>query len=186
MDQWLALSPTATDMLDANGVATGVGITCEGLEGPDRWSENAELTLLHRVVRRFDNDSYANSAGSFSITGLTAGEAYDLYIASAHTGVTTVGDWTTSNVNKTGPSVVIDNTGNENNGSTWVAGVNYVLFKKVVADSSGVITMTCHLTKFNGSRIGFNGFQLISSVPEPSVALLGALGLLACLRRRRA
>ena len=81
----------------------------------------------------------------------------------------------------------MNNAGNETNGSTWVLGANYALFENIVANGSGVITMTSHSDNSipNDVRIGLNGFQLVS-VPEPSTALLAGFGLLGLVRRRRA
>jgi hypothetical protein len=186
MDQWSGSTPTVTNMVDSSGVSTGVGITQDGFTGVDDWNITVPLTMLHRSASAFGNGP-GNSA-SFTITGLTSGSLYDLYIATAHTVLTTVGQWSTSNsVNGSTSSttIILDNTGSESNGTTWVNGVNYVLFSQIQADVTNKITMTESLTTLNGSRMGFSGFQLIS-VPEPSAALLGGLGLLALLRRRRA
>jgi PEP-CTERM motif len=195
MDQWSGSTPTVTNMVDSSGVSTGVGITQDGFTGVDDWNISAALTMLHRSASAFGNGP--GNAASFTITGLVVGGTYDLFVASAHTSGEAVakgiGDWSTSNVNATGSSVIMNNTNtlaspnNQTNGATWVLGVNYALFQSVVADSTGKITMTEHAVTPNltDSRIGFSGFQLIS-VPEPSAALLGGLGVLALLRRRRA
>ncbi len=195
IDQWVSTSPTITNMIDSTGASTGVGITETGFDGVDDWNSGAALTMIHRSASAFYNGP-GNSA-SFTITGLTVGARYDLYIASAHTSnepvAKGVGEWSTTNVNSTGPTVTMNNTNtlampnNQTNGSTWVSGVNYAYFQAVQADINGKITMTEHAINPNltDSRIGFSGFQLIS-VPEPTSALLGGLGLLALLRRRRA
>lgn len=191
MDQWVGQSPTVTNMVDSVGASTGVGITAnggDGFGGPDDWNISKPLTMIHRTARAFYNGPGNNA--SFSITGLVAGAVYDLWIASAHTSGGTpqaIGDWSTANANSTGASVAMDNTGQETNGSTWVAGANYVFFSNVVVDGAGKITMTEHSTTPNltDSRIGFNGFQLITAVPEPSSALLAGFGLLGLLHRRR-
>ncbi len=195
IDQWVSTSPTVTDMIDIAGASTGVGITQNGFNGVDDWNIGAALTMIHRSASAFN--SGPGNAASFTITGLTIGASYDLYIASAHTSndvsAKGIGDWSTTNVNSTGSSVAMDNTNNgslipnQTNGSTWVSGVNYVLFQTIIANNLGQITMTEHAITPNltDARIGFSGFQLIS-VPEPSSAMLGGLGLLALLRRRRA
>ena len=173
-------------LLDSAGIATGVGVTFDGLGGPDDWGYNSPLKLVWRAGRGFYNGP-GNSA-SFTINGLDNSTLYDLYIASAHINGTTVGDWSTSNPNATGASLVIDNTGNESNGSTWVAGVNYVYFQNV-QPIGGNITMTEHVdntVNMADGRVGFNGFQLVTAVPEPSTAVLAGFGLLGFLRRRRA
>ena len=179
-----------SSLLDAAGATTSVGVTFDTLGGPDDWGYGSALKLLWRSGRGFYNGP--GNAGSFSITGLTPGDTYDLWIASSHlaSGATrNLGDWSTSNTNTTGASVAVDNTGQETNGSTWVAGANYVLFNGVVVDGAGKITMTEHAINPNltDARVGFNGFQLVTAVvPEPSSTMLVGLGLLGFLRRRRA
>jgi MYXO-CTERM domain-containing protein len=175
-------------LFDSTGAVTGVGVTFDGLGGPDDWGYGASLKLLWRAGRGFYNGP--GNAASFTISGLTVGTQYNLWIATAHLGNTGdakgVGDWTTSNVNSTGSSIAVNNTGFETNGSTWVEGINYVLFSNVEPDATGHITMTEHTVTPNltDARVGFNGFQLVS-VPEPSTAMLAGVGLLALLRRRR-
>lgn len=60
---------------------------------------------------------------------------------------------------------------------------NYVVFNNLVADGTGTITGTW--SQASGQRFAsFSGLQ-VEVIPEPSAALLGGLGLLALLRRRR-
>ena len=180
---------SASSLLDAAGATTGVGVSFSELGGPDDWGYGSALNLLWRSGRQFFNG--AGNEGSFTITGLTPGDTFNLWIASSHLSVENaknIGDWSTSNTNTTGASFAMDNTGNETNGSTWVAGANYALFENIVADGSGNITMKEHAYNPNltDARVGLNGFQLVSAVPEPSTALLAGFGLLGLLRRRRA
>ena len=180
---------SASSLLDAAGATTGVGVSFVDLGGPDDWGYGSALKLLWRSGRAFYNGP--GNSGSFTISGLTPGDTYNLWIASSHLSneaTRNVGDWSTANTNTTGASIAMDNTGNETNGSTWVAGANYALFENVVVNGSGEITMTEHAINPNltDARVGFNGFQLVSAVPEPSTALLTGFGLLGLLRRRHA
>ena len=190
-DLWTDHPNMTSGFLDSTGAAaTGVGFSSD-LGGPDDWNISAPLTLIHRSGRAFYNGP--GNAGTFTITGLDNGTLYDLYIASAHLSgggaAQGIGTWNTSNTNTTGATITIDNTGytsNATGGTTWISGVNYVLFQNL-QPSGGSITMTEHAYSPNltDARVGFNGFQLIS-VPEPSTALLAGFGLLGLVRRRRA
>jgi hypothetical protein len=184
--------PGASNLVDSTGAATAVGVTFDGFGGPDDWGYNSPLKLLWSSARGFYNGP--GNEASFTITGLTPDSVHNLWIATSHIATLNsgkgVGDWSTLNANSTGSMVGIDNTGNETNGSTWVAGVNYVLFENIVADSSGKIKMNGHAItpNPNDSRVGFNGFQLSSvliTTPEPSRALLAGCGLLGMILRRR-
>lgn len=62
---------------------------------------------------------------------------------------------------------------------------NYARFNGLMADGSGNITLNFGISQANANDFAINGFQLVQQVPEPSSALLGGLGLLALLRRRR-
>jgi hypothetical protein len=156
----------ASGLLDSVGAPTLVGFSASGLDGADDWGLNAALKIFSRSSRVFSTAE--GNAGSFTISGLTAGTYYDLWIASAHINGSGIGTWSTSNTNSTGASVGIDNTGQSGNGSTWVAGVNYVRFQNVKVNVSGDITMTVMNAPLQDNRVGFNGFQLIPVEAPPA------------------
>ncbi|MEM1084955.1 MAG: PEP-CTERM sorting domain-containing protein [Verrucomicrobiota bacterium] len=65
-------------------------------------------------------------------------------------------------------------------------GGNYVFFDDVLIGPSGSIQVDITDGPGGNGFSDFNGFQIdFTPVPEPSVALLGGLGLLGLLRRRR-
>ena len=124
-----------SSLLDSTGTPTSVGISFTDIGGPDDWGYNSPLKLLWRSARNFYNGP--GNVASFTISGLTVGTGYDLWIATSHVDQTVVGDWTTLNTNATGGTVALDNTGQEATDSTWVAGVNYVLFNGIQPDNTG-------------------------------------------------
>ena len=152
---------TQSNLLDSVGATTGVGVNFSLIGGPDDWGYNSALKLLWRSGRVFPS----GGSGSFTISGLTNDDYYDLWIASAHINGLGIGTWSTLNTNSTGASVAVDNTGQSGNGSTWVSGVNYVRFQNVKV-SGGNITMT--VTNNLDNRVGFNGFQLIPVAAPPA------------------
>lgn len=101
-----------------------------------------------------------------------------------------MGWWsTTTNTTISSSNQLVDARGAPIDTTTFVEGYNFVQFKNGVANGGGNIVFTGVVGPLlNGSddnyRLGLNGLR-INIVPEPSTALLGALGLLALLRRRR-
>jgi hypothetical protein len=64
-----------------------------------------------------------------------------------------------------------------------LTGSDFWYFSSVNSGGSGVLTILSAGTEA-GSHNTITGFQL-QAIPEPSTALLGGLGMLALLRRRR-
>jgi hypothetical protein len=149
-----------TNLLDASGPVSTVDYTTSGTSwgGPDPWG-NPSLDLIKAGLRNFDT-SPTNSQ-QLVITNVPAGK-YDLYIASAlcDSNQKSKGEWSTTNVTSTVGSQSCDNTANVN-GTTWVRGNNYVLFKDVAPNSSGSITVNGK--SLDGYRLPLNGFQLVQT-----------------------
>lgn len=121
----------------------------------------------------------------FTISGLSAGGVYNIYLYGINGGYNSRG--TSFTINSTTLSTV--NT--EANGATFTLGDNYVLFSNVTASLSGDISGSWTANSAVSGSYGvnnegsFNGLQIVS-VPEPSTWALLALGLgaLVLLRSR--
>ena len=173
---------TVTGLLDAAGAATPANLNwaVSSSPGVDEWG-NSSIPVLRYSARDFNTDP--SNFITMTLSGLTVGDTYTVWIASGRPSATVTGGWSTTNTTSTLGTQLIDNSALNNTGTSWVQGNNYVLFNNVVVDLSGNLVMKGVST--GGTRLPFSGFQ-IAAVPEPSAALLGALGSLALLRRRRA
>ncbi len=144
--QWQDVTGSALN--DSTGTPTAVGF-----EFGNQWNAfdpwgSPSLTLL-------SNGANPNSSETGTLSGLTVGSAYDIYIASYHGNDRNNGSFVTDNTCSNGSTQNLDSTSSPN-GSTWVEGQNYVLFQDVVANSLGKINLTWNPT--NGLAI--MGFQI--------------------------
>ena len=103
--------------------------------------------------------AYSNSSSTITIPGLTIGQEYRLQMisfGSSGAGVIVEGDAT------------VWNNANSLFTADWIAG-----------DTTANIVLNR-----TGDEINFNGYAL-HAIPEPGAAILGSIGALALLRRRR-
>jgi hypothetical protein len=195
-ETWNTTNQTSASSLRDSGSALGsVGFTSTNMGGPDEWG-SPSLAMLRQGLRNFD--TAATNSQQFVVNGLDSTRTYDLYIASAnlssqrHNGV-----WATTNTTSTPGDHPCGNTAVAN-GTTWVEGNNYVVFKEVVPDAGGRITVNGHSISVAGfdCRLPVSGFQLVDlylaalpaavisdltasqTIPlgTPSVTLSGTLG----------
>ena len=113
-----------------------------------------------------------------TLTGLTSEFSYDILIYGSR-----------GNNGGTNVFTVTDGNGTSSqNTDAFENSADVASFTSLAADGSGEITIVFETTGGpNGSNEGALGVMQITatSIPEPSVVLLGALGGLSLLRRRR-
>ena len=107
-----------------------------------------------------------------TINGLEAGGYYNIWMVTLRNqgnggGGTEqyVGWWSTANTSSSPSNQLVNAVAPTNNTSTFVAGYNYVLFEKVVANGSGQIVFTGVAGPLldgsnNNHRLGLNGLQI--------------------------
>lgn len=113
---------------------------------------------------------------TFTFTGLQANTQYSVlgWVFDSESGNSGKNIDFTSN----GGTVSITTNNTSNNNSAFS-------IPNLTSNGSGIATIVMDHTGGAGGAVSFvNGFQL-TSIPEPSTALLGALGTLLLLRRRR-
>jgi hypothetical protein len=114
---------------------------------------------------------------TLTISGLTAGDVYHVWLASHANNTTTAerahGIWSTTHPTSSASAQTIDGL-STHNGSTWEDGTNYVLFENVQADGSGRIVLVGDATDAGelgagqpAYRLPLNGFQLRQYGLEP-------------------
>lgn len=155
-------------LVDSNNNTTTITFSAGVAEGSSSWGGGGGL--FDDGIRAFNGNS-----ASFTVGGLSSTQTYKIYLYSSNGGGT--GEGAAFTINGFGTQNV---SGSAAGGSSYVLGGNYVVFTGI----TGVTSLTGSYTNFTNPHGPFNGLQ-VEYVPEPSTALLGGLGLLAFLRRRR-
>ena len=208
-------SSTGTALKDSTNATTGIGFSISGLSltAPTSSSATTEaersggyLSLMRDGINVESASSTAVATATGSFTGLVVGATYDIYLygqgvtMNATVGTTGFrGQNSYFEVNGIGKQTGWD--GIAGGDGVLVEGIEYVKFtavaiggvinfdfENVVPGAGGnVATDDAPGTAGGGGgrRGVLNAIQLVEVVPEPSTALLGALGVLGCLVRRR-
>jgi hypothetical protein len=122
--------------------------------------------------RVFGSGVDALSTAVLTIQGLNNASTYDLYLINS-------GGFTTR---YTIGATSANATGNTYDG-TWTDGGEYRSFAGIAPTGGEIVITLFELNANNAASIA--GIQIVEAVPEPSVALLSPLALLALTRRRR-
>lgn len=154
-------------LVDSNGDASTITFSAGVAEASATWSGGGDL--FNDGIRAFNGNS-----ASFTVGGLNSALTYNIYLYSSNGGGT--GEGAAFTITGFGTQNVSGNAGEPG----YVLGDNYVVFSGI----TGVTSLSGNYTNFTNPHGPFNGLQ-VEAIPEPSAALLGGLGVLALLRRRR-
>lgn len=159
-------NPGWTVGFSESGFPNTFGMTVPTLSGPDAANYQAILTV--------GREAYPTPSGSFTLSNLVMNQQYELQVWVAD--YRSYPNVRTETITATGdlpsPSLTYLNSGGSVHGQ-------YIIGTFTADATSQTFTM-------NGNETAmYNALQL-RAIPEPSAALIGSLGMLALLRRRRA
>jgi hypothetical protein len=174
----LSVDPAQSDfLLDADGNATTIKFDVTGVcaDAPNFSSD--DMANDNIFVEGLNAGSGFPTAATFTISGLDAGAAYDLYLYSPAAFTPYAAKFTIGGESASTPTGTLF-TG------VWNEGLDYVVFSGVVAEGG---TIECLFESANPDNYGMlSGLQIVPSVPEPSLwVMLAAIAVAALLARRR-
>jgi len=195
---------TTTDLLYADGTPSSVSVAVSGAPGHGSWN------LPHDPVDANDRfwKGYIDfsTGGSVEVSGLSVTGVYDVYVyfdgsnetniwrvATFTIGSTSLSGEDSENTNwgsgqNTGKVYQLPLPGSEGANQTWPAAAtnnegNYVVFRGVSGDAFTLLASGTG-TGDGNLRAPLTGIQIVQ-VPEPSALVLGSLGVLGLLSRRK-
>jgi len=147
-ETWNQGITSVSNLVDTTGTVT-TAVSVSGLSSSGRPISGSSLDVFKANRDVFDKGGNYD----FSITGLTPGAAYDLYIYALSHNTSSwedisnseraAGEFVTPNtVLGNGQSQWLDNAVTSTSGNAFVPNGNYVEFQSIVADGSGSVTIT--------------------------------------------
>jgi hypothetical protein len=164
-----------SNLVSSTNLASSLGVSI-GLVSTDGYSDE---TFRDGVWTSYMRTNVLNGAGpTVTLSGFSLGETVNLVLYTGHArwSGNNTGEFTFGGVTKTYAEATQSST------MPLTEGVTYLRFDNLVPDSNGNIIGT--FGALAGQTAVLAGLQF-EVIPEPSSALLAALGLIALLRRRR-
>ena len=169
-----------------NGITFDIVTRNNNLANQGRFRNNDNAGDLMNDFQQFFGDTAGSPVEmTLKLTGLVANLDYEIgfFTANVGAGQTTHSFFEGASISD--PLITTFTTsGNQNTYSTWSPGVIFLMN----SGNDGEISVTIQATQNTGgneqSRLTLDGISVVA-IPEPSVALLGGLGILTLLRRRR-
>lgn len=165
-----AANSSSGPMVDSTGAPTTGTIATNFSEG--RYDGTAPgLTMLRATLTDF---AKGVASRTVTIRGLEAGGRYDVWIVShRHQGGAAerqYGSWSTAHDTISPSPQIANGTSGTLNGSTFVAGVNFLQFENVEAGETGQIVFNGRAARFADGfdadyRLHFNGLQIAPAGP---------------------
>jgi hypothetical protein len=192
---WNAIeSSTTTTLADSTGsTSAGVSFTIAPTNGSDVQFQAQGATVGDEIFISYikDNGNDDPFDVTFGNLSTAAGTSYSLVVYSgwrfgadnvpitqtAGSGLT--GTFNLNSLDMEAGNPLATGLARDTDPANTAGDFNYARFDGLTADGSGNLTF-----RMGGVDAPVNGFQLVQ-VPEPSSLVLGTLGLLALLRRRR-
>jgi len=138
---------TGSNLIDSHGNSTGVGLVTSCNNGP--WADWTGLGTA-RILKSAVVANYTSYAPIFTLTGLNAGHAYDIYVASRESNSNKPADFLAMGVNK---SIALATT------TDWADGDSYVKLAGVIPSPSGQILVKARCSG-DWDGIVLNAFQV--------------------------
>jgi PEP-CTERM motif len=205
----VAGTASSVDLKDSTNANTGIGFSISGVGSTSNALTEAErsggyVSLMRDYIQVDSANSTTVATATGTFTGLVVGATYDIYFYGQGESMSTTtgaGGFRGLNsyfeVNGVGKQTGWDGVAGGN--GLLVEGIEYVKYTVVigaggnlvfdfenVVPGGNVVTDLAPTTTGGGARRGvLNAIQLVQVVPEPSTALLGMIGMLGLLVRRR-
>jgi hypothetical protein len=152
-------------------LASGLSIPTSSLQG----AYGATGESWNQATGSFNDlvDSSGN-ASTIDISGLSGTLSFATDWGLPTNTERSAGAFTITNVSLNGTNQPLDNGNIGTNATTFTPGSNYVLFKSIVANGSGNISIIADaLDGANPTRLHVNGLQIVSVPETSSAAILG-------------
>jgi hypothetical protein len=175
-----------------NGITFNINTVNNNLSGQHRWRGATTAVTAGVLINDFEQfygrqtTTGLGVTATITLTGLEANTLYDVSFFMYNVGAGQTNHRFYEGTSTSDPLLANFTTaGNQNTYSTWKPGINF----RIDSGADSTIAVTIYAPEFVAgtnyeSRLTLDGISVVA-IPEPSAAMLGLVGVLGILRRRR-